>query len=138
MQYLLDANVCIALINDRPGSVRARFQDALVSGDTVAVSSIVTFEFGYGGAKSTRRQANSERVAIFLAGPVDVLPFDAGDARAASEIRAALESAGTPIGAYDVLIAGQAVHRGATLATAHAGEFARVRSPAWTDWAAAV
>lgn len=138
MQSLLDTNVCIALINRRPVSVRARCQDALAGGDTLTVSSIVIFELRYGAAKSTRQEANSARLAVFLGGPVEVLAFDDGDQRAAGEIRAALESAGTPIGAYDVLIAGQAVHRGATLVTANAGEFGRVRGLAWTDWAIAI
>ena len=90
-----------------------------------------TFELEQGVAESTRQEANAHRLAIFLAGPVEVLPFDDGDARAAGEVRAALESTGTPIGAYDVLIAGQAVHRGAI--SANAGELARVQGLARTD-----
>jgi tRNA(fMet)-specific endonuclease VapC len=138
VQYLLDTNVCIALINGHPLSVRSRFQEAVVGGDRLAVSSIVTFELQYGVAKSLRQEANAYRIAVFLAGPVEVLPFDDGDARAAGEVRAVLESAGTPIGAYDVLIAGQAVNRGATVVTANAREFARVDGLAWTDWAVAI
>jgi tRNA(fMet)-specific endonuclease VapC len=54
----------------------------------------------------------------------------------AGEVRAALERAGTPIGAYDVLIAGQALRHGATLVTANVTEFARVNGLTWKDWAA--
>ncbi|HEV7679743.1 MAG TPA: PIN domain-containing protein [Candidatus Dormibacteraeota bacterium] len=50
-------------------------------------------------------------------GPVEVVDFDDEDARTAGQVRATLEAAGTPIGAYDVLIAGQAVRRGSTLVT---------------------
>ncbi len=101
------------------------------------MSAIVTFELRYGVAKSSRQEANAYRIAAFLAAPVEVLSFEDGDARAAGEVRAALEAAGTPIGAYDILIAGQAVQRGATLVTANAGEFARVHGLTWADWAVA-
>jgi tRNA(fMet)-specific endonuclease VapC len=69
------------------------------------------------------------------AGPIEVLAFDEHDARTAGEIRAALEAAGTPIGAYDLLIAGQALRRGYTLVTAIVPAFARVPSLSWEDWA---
>ena len=66
--------------------------------------------------------------------PFQVVPFDEEDARAAGRVRAELAAAGTPIGAYDILIAGQAVRSGATLVTADSREFARVRGLAWEDW----
>ena len=49
-------------------------------------------------------------------------------------MRATLEAAGKPIGAYDVLIAGQALHREVTLVTANAKEFGRVKGLVWEDW----
>ena len=61
--------------------------------------------------------------------------FDEEDARAAGTIRAQIEAAGRPIGAYDLLIAGQAVRHKATLVTANAKEFARVKGLVWEDWA---
>ena len=73
-------------------------------------------------------------MAAFLAGPVQVLNFDVGDAEEAGDIRAALERAGTPIGPYDVLIAAQARRRGATLVTSNEREFARVRGLKTEDW----
>jgi tRNA(fMet)-specific endonuclease VapC len=42
---------------------------------------------------------------------------------------------GRPVGAYDVLLAGQARRRGATLVTSNTKEFARVRGLKWEDWA---
>ncbi len=135
MSYLLDTNACIALINGKPASVRARFQGATAGGATVFVSSVVTFELWYGVAKSAREEFNTKRLRTFMAGPVTVLPFEDGDARIAGSIRAALEVSGKPIGAYDVLIAGQAVHHKLTLVTANVSEFSRIRSLAWQDWA---
>lgn len=136
MSYLLDTNVCIALINGRPASVRSRLDDALKRGVAVFVPSIAVFELWYGVGKSARREVNQARLKAFLAGPVEVVPFDDDDAEAAGMIRAALEARGTPIGAYDVQIAGQALRRGLTLVTANAGEFSRVAGLAWEDWAA--
>ncbi len=137
MTYLLDTNACIALINGNPSLVRDRFTQALAKDATVAVPSVVSFELWCGVAKSTRRAFNTQRVETFLGGPLDILPFDDDDARSAGRVRAALQKKGTPIGAYDVLIAGQALARHATVVTANASEFARVAGLSWEDWAIA-
>lgn len=94
------------------------------------------FELWYGIAKSERQRRNAAAIADFFAGPVQILNFDADDAREAGEIRAALARFGTPIGPYDILIAAQARRRGATLVTANAPEFARVPGLKMEDWAA--
>ena len=72
---------------------------------------------------------------VFFAGPINVLPFDDEDARAAGEVRATFEAAGTPIGSYDLAIAGQALRRRSTLVTANVSEFGRVAGLVWEDWA---
>ena len=134
MSYLLDTNACIAIINGSPQGVRRRLRSTLTQGEPVAVSSIALFELWYGVAKSARAAANTERLAIFLA-PLETLPFDDDDARAAGAVRAALEQAGTPIDAYDTLLAGQALRRGLILVTANVAEFARVHGLIWQNWA---
>ena len=137
MTYLLDTNACIALINAKPLSVRARLQKALDGGARAAVSTVAVFELWYGVVKSARPAFNAERVRIFLSGPLTLLPLEEGDARAAGEIRAALEAVGRPMGAYDLLLAGQASHRKFTLVTANTKEFVRVRGLLCEDWAKA-
>ena len=134
MSYLLDTKACIALINGDPALVRARFKKVVDAGVPVLVPSIVVFELCYGVAKSARAQANAKRVETFLAGPVRVLAFGEDDGRRAGAIRSALELAGKQIGAYDVLIAGQALCRKLTLVTANAKEFGRVKGLVWDDW----
>lgn len=136
MIYLLATDACIALINGRPMPVRVRFQQAIAAGAAIAVSAVVVSELWYGVAKSARKEDNTRCLEVFLAGPMELLPLDEEDARTASEIRAALAAAETPIGAYDLLIAGQARRRSATLVTANAAEFARVAGLGWEDWAA--
>jgi tRNA(fMet)-specific endonuclease VapC len=134
MNYLLDTNACIALINGKPPSVRAKFQKAADAGAQVFVSPIALFELWYGVAKSSRREFNKKRLETFLAGPVQLLPFGDVDAELAGTIRADLESVGKPIGAYDLVIAGQAVRNKLTLITANLSEFARIKALAWADW----
>jgi tRNA(fMet)-specific endonuclease VapC len=133
--FSLDANACIALINGRPPAVRARFQAAQQAGDAFAVSSIVLFELRYGAAKSRFPEATGMRLEAFLAGPLDDLSFDEDDAIDAGATRAILERAGTPIGAYHVLIAGQARRRGLTVVSANTREFNRIHDLPWEDWA---
>ena len=90
---------------------------------------------GYGVAKSQRKDSNTQRLDAFFAGPLEWTLFDEDDARAAGTVRAELEAVGKPIGAYDLLLAGQARRRGATLVTSNAKEFARVPGLKWEDWA---
>jgi tRNA(fMet)-specific endonuclease VapC len=134
MRYLLDTNVCVGLINEKPAELRARFDRALTAGGEMLVSAVVAFELWYGVAKSSRQEANAHLVESFFAGPVALLPFEEEDARSAGRIRANLQSAGKLIGAYDLLIAGQAIRHKLTLVTANVREFGRVTGLAWEDW----
>ena len=133
----LDANAAIALLNERPPSVRAHFEEARASGATFALSIVVYHELLYGAVASKRRLANEEKIALFVAsGDFSLLPFEEADAREAADIRAHLKRAGAPIGPYDVFIAAQARRRGATLVTSNGREFERVPGLIVTDWAA--
>lgn len=135
MNYLLDTDAVIAILKNNPENVRRQLRRAIEDSATVTVSSVVLYELWYGVAKSTRRSENTERLRIFLSGAVSVVDFDEDDAIRAGEIRATLETAGTPIGPYDVLIAAQAMRTGATLVTANLREFARVDGLPVEDWA---
>jgi tRNA(fMet)-specific endonuclease VapC len=94
------------------------------------------FELWYGVAQSSHVQQNTERLRVLLSGDLDLLDFDDEDARFAGQVRASLEQAGTPIGAHDLLIAGQALRRGLTVVTADTAEFSRVTGLTWQDWTA--
>lgn len=130
--YLLDTNACIALINGAPAMVRQRFERALAREGLVLLSSIVAFELWYGVGKSRQREKNTQRLEAFLAGPLEWTPFDDEDARAAGAVRARL--ADRAIGAYDVLLAGQAQRHDATLVTSNVREFERVPGVKCEDW----
>ena len=134
MTYILDTNAVIAVLKNQPASVRHRLRRARFEGASIAVSSVVLYELWYGVARSERRRENAERLRVFLSADVSVLSFDEEDARAAGDLRASLESAGTPIGPYDLLIATQALRLGATMVTANVSEFGRVDGLSWQDW----
>jgi tRNA(fMet)-specific endonuclease VapC len=134
---MLDSNVVIELMNGRHSLVRERYR-ATKSANLrmISVSSIVIFELQYGIAKSTKQARNAEHLRSFLAGTIEVLSFDDEDATFAGQIRATLEAKGTPIGSWDVMIAGHALRHGATLVTANVREFSRVDGLKLENWAA--
>ena len=134
MSYLLDTNVCIALINESSSKVRTRFNQAIRRKERILTSAIVVHELWYGVAKSEMVNRNSLALATFLDRNIAVLDYSANDAQAAGEIRAGLECIGQRIGEYDTLIAGQAFSRNLILVTANTREFARVSGLVFEDW----
>ena len=134
MNYLLDTNVCIALINGSSRNVRTAYLKAERSGALVATSSIAVHELWYGVAKSHLAAQNALALAAFLSREVSVLDYSAQDAHAAGEIRAELERQGKRIGEYDTLIAGQAFARNLILVTANTSEFQRMKGLVVEDW----
>ena len=129
MNFLLDANVVIALLNDRDSRPAHRVRRHKPR--DIGVSSIVVHELYYGSFKSRRTARN---VALIDALQFQVLDFDREDARQAGELRAFLASTGMPIGPYDVLIAGQAKARNLILVTSNTDEFRRVPGLRVQDW----
>ncbi len=134
MNYLLDTNVCIALINGNVPVIRNRFLKALASDSKILVSCVAAFELWYGVAKSTRQEKNARLVESFFAGPVSIQAFEFEDAKVAGRLRVDLEAVGKPIGAYDLLIAAQALRYQLMLVTANGREFGRVVGLEWQDW----
>lgn len=131
MRFLLDSNAVIALLNDPTGPVSRRVRQHQPS--DIGLSAIVVHELYFGAYKSRRVEHNLEVVDALQ---LETLPFDQEDARDAGEIRAALAAQGTPIGGYDVLIAGQARARGLTLVTRNMREFQRVQGLVAENWEA--
>jgi len=138
--FLLDTNVCIALLNGGMGPIKGRVIAARTAGSVLCVSSISIFELEFGIEKSAphRQAENRRRLENFLIEPsYSFLDYDVRDAAAAGRIRDHLRRMGRPIGPYDTLIAGQASARGLTVVTANHGEFARVPGLTVEDWSAA-
>ncbi len=132
MRYLLDANAIIALLNDTTSPIAKRVRRHAPR--DFGVSAVVIHELYYGAFKSQRVEQNVARVDALR---FSALEFDEEDARQAGQIRAHLASKGTPIGPYDVLIAGQAKARELTLVTHNTAEFTCVQGLKVEDWSGA-
>jgi len=128
MKFLFDSNAIIAVLKGNAALV-TRMKAHRPS--DFAISSIVAHELYYGAYKSQRTSENLARLDQLQ---FPVLEFDREDAVAAGEIRAALTSIGQPVGAYDVLIAGQARCRGLTLISRNVREFSRIDGLALENW----
>jgi tRNA(fMet)-specific endonuclease VapC len=132
LRHLLDTNLCIRVLRDRPDALRDRFN---AEADGLCISSIVLYELLTGAAKSARPQQHRQEVERF-ASRLAVLLFDAEAAAHAADIRATLEQRSRVIGAYDLLIAGHARSRGLTVVTNNLQEFTRVDGLLCEDWEA--
>jgi tRNA(fMet)-specific endonuclease VapC len=128
VKYLLDANAVIAIFKGDTGFIARLKRHAPAD---FAIPSIVAHELFYGADRSQRVAENLARAEAMQ---FEVLEFDREDARLAGQARAAMSLAGTPIGPYDVLIAGQALARDLTLVTHNAREFQRVAGLKIEDW----
>jgi tRNA(fMet)-specific endonuclease VapC len=128
--YMLDTNLCIRVLRDRPPELRERFN---AQADSLCISTVILMELLHGAAKSVRPEHNRSEVQR-LAARLEVLPFDAEAAGHTADIRAVLERRGQMIGAYDLQIAGHARSRGLVVVTGNLGEFKRVDGLRCEDW----
>jgi tRNA(fMet)-specific endonuclease VapC len=132
MVVLLDTDVCIYLIRERPARIIERLTEHAV-GD-VGLSAITVAELEYGVSKSGKPAKNKEALDQFLA-PLVVADFDRAATAAYGKLRVALEKKGQMIGGMDLLIAAHAVSLNVRLVTHNVREFARVpglRVETWT------
>lgn len=128
---LLDTNAVIALVTSRSEALLERVGAA--EPGSLGVSSVVAHELYFGAYRSEKVAFNLETLRLLFA-DLTILDFDREDGRVAGEIRADLKRRGTPIGPFDVLIAGQAKARNLTLITNNTGEFSRVPGLRIEDW----
>lgn len=131
MRILLDTNICIYMIKNKPPEVRKHFEKYSI-GD-IGISTITIAELEYGVQKSKAKEKNSNALQAFLM-PLEFLPFDDASARTYGKIRAELEQAGKPIGCMDMLIAAQAVAHNCILVTHNLKEFARIENLRCETW----
>jgi tRNA(fMet)-specific endonuclease VapC len=129
----LDTNVFVDLIRGRKAIIRQRRDKAILAGEGLVTSLIVYHELQFGVALSRDPAGEALNVAEVLE-EVIIEPLNEDDVTAAALVRAKLKPRGSPVGPYDVLIAGQALARGWTLVTSNAAEFARVEGLEIQDW----
>jgi tRNA(fMet)-specific endonuclease VapC len=130
LRYMLDTNLCIRVLRDRPPGLRERFN---AEAGALCVSVVTLAELMYGAAKSNRPEAMRQDVERLMA-RLEALPFDAAAAAHYGDIRADLERRGAVIGPYDLMIAGHARSLGLTVVTGNLGEFRRVDGLRSEDW----
>ena len=130
LKYMLDTNIVIYTMKNRPDSVRERFKK---HHGRMSISSITFMELVYGAERSSNPERNLTILEGFVA-RMDVLQLDDSAAAHAGQIRAELARLGMPIGPYDQLIAGHARSQGLVLVTNNEKEFARVPGLRTENW----
>lgn len=131
MKYLLDTNICVALIRRQPPALIQQLTSHAPDG--VGVSTITVAELHYGVMKSQAPANNQAALDQFLL-PLDILPFDHAASVAYGHLRAELERKGLSIGSLDTLIAAHALSLGAVAVTNNVREFVRVSGLVVEDW----
>jgi len=133
LKYLLDTNIVIYTMKNRPQQVKRHFQQ---HHGRMGISTVTLGELVFGAEHSQQVERNLADIEAFAA-RLEVLPFDNKAAYHFGQIRAALYRAGRPIGPYDMMIAGQARASGLKLVTNNVKEFERVPGLLLEDWSQA-
>ncbi len=131
IKYMLDTNICIYIIKKRPVQVIQKLQTMDI--EQISISSITLSELEYGVSKSSNPDKNKLALAQFLA-PVEIMDYNDLAAQHYGQIRASLESKGTPIGALDTFIAAHAKSLNYVLVSNNTREFARVEGLNVENW----
>jgi tRNA(fMet)-specific endonuclease VapC len=131
----LDTNVLVEVVRGKALVVRERFFGALADERALVASLIVVHEL-YLGCELYRDPAGELARVQKVLSRTQIEPFDESDMVSAAKVRATLRRRGQTIGAYDALIAGQAIARDWTVVTANTREFARIDGLKFIDWTA--
>ena len=130
LKYMLDTNICIFTLKNKPQHVREAFTR---HHGQLCISTITLMELIYGAEKSAAPEKNLSVIEGFAA-RLDVLNYDSQAAAHSGQLRAELAKSGKPIGPYDQMIAGHARSLGLVLVTNNRGEFNRVAGLRVEDW----
>ena len=131
IRYMLDTDACIALIKDRPASMRSRL--FLLTPEEVGISGIVAAELWFGVANSQKKKKNQAALKDFLEF-ITLLDLPCEASPIYGQMRAQLQKKGTPIGAMDLLIASHALFIDTVLVTNNTREFERVPDLKIENW----
>ena len=132
MKYMLDTNICIYIINEKPDKVLRKFE--LYPVYEFGISSITHAELQYGIEKSKNKNTNQAALDEFLL-PLTILPFHGQRlVTCYGEIRASLESKGQTIGPLDMLIAAHALSLDLIIISNNIKEFSRIPNLKCENW----
>ena len=130
LKFMLDTNMCIFTIKNRPAQVRETFRKHHAQ---MCISTVTLMELMYGAEKSQSPQRTMADVEGFAA-RLEVLTYDNRAAAHTGQLRAELARIGKPIGPYDLMIAGHARSQGLIVVTNNVREFSRVPGLRVEDW----
>ena len=128
---MLDTNICICIIKNKPQSAKKRFEEYEVG--QLCISSITVSELMYGAFKSKHTEKNLKALERFLM-PFEIVDYDFAASVEYGKIRASLEKKGQVIGNMDMQIAGHALSRDMVLVTNNTREFERVEGLVLENW----
>ncbi|OHE00871.1 MAG: hypothetical protein A3K14_04560 [Sulfurimonas sp. RIFCSPLOWO2_12_FULL_36_74] len=128
---MLDTNICIYIIKNKPSSVREKLREFDI-GD-LAISTITVSELYYGVYKSQYIEKNLLALEHFLK-PFDILEYDFKASIEYGKMRAQLEKKGEVIGGLDMMIAAHALSQNMILITNNTKEFKRVENIKLDNW----
>ena len=131
MKYMLDTNICIYVMKNRPNNVIKKFLSH--DPEELCISAVTYAELMHGVEKSMAVERNRIALSLFLS-PITIIDFDMRAAEEYGKIRSDLEKRGTPIGPMDTLIAGHAKSRDLILVTNNTKEVDRVAGLSVEDW----
>lgn len=127
---MLDTDICIYAIKNQPTEVKRAFEDHY---GQFCISSVTAMELVFGAEKSSNVERNLAVIEGFMA-RLDVLEYDKTAAIQTAQIKAELAKKGTPIGAYDVMLAGHARSQGLIMVSNNLREFSRVPGLRSENW----
>ncbi|RPH28331.1 tRNA(fMet)-specific endonuclease VapC [Buttiauxella warmboldiae] len=130
LKYMLDTNICIYTIKNKPQAVREAFNQHY---GRMCISSVTLMELIFGAEKSASPEKNLRVVEGFTA-RLDVLSYGVDAAVHTGQVRAELAKQGTPVGPYDSMIAAHARSLGLIMVTNNSREFIRVPGLRLEDW----
>lgn len=130
LKYMLDTNIAIYTIKNRPSEVREAFK---AHDGQMCISTVTLMELVYGAEASAAVDRNLRDVEGFAA-RLDVLPYDHEAAAHTGQLRAELKAIGRPIGPYDEMIAGHARSQGLVVVTNNMKQFENVPGIRLTNW----
>lgn len=128
--YLLDTNI-LGYFFQRQGGVAERIYAHPPQLLYVPSVAILEIEFGLGASS---RPGKYRTQLDWVLNNFRIADLDAEAAQAAGHLRHVLEKAGTPIGTYDLLIAGIALARHLIVVTRNTREFERVPGLRVENW----
>lgn len=131
MIYMLDTNICIYIIKNKPESVIKELKRH--DPKEICISAITYAELIHGVEKSMAVDKNRLALTLLLSN-IEVLDFDINAANNYGKIRTYLEKQGTPIGPLDMMIAAHAQSLGYSIVTNNIKEFMRVPNLGVCNW----